>query len=127
MARVYVCRYGLPLAKGMGLGEVPLADAIAKLKINKQNYIGATASKVAFGNPDDALARVVKGFGHVVVLVADPEASANGWRAGYYLSSVPSREAAGKVGKKLPPPPDPTAEQQKAAASPPTPPQPDFT
>jgi hypothetical protein len=112
----------------MGLGEVSLADAIAKLKINKQNYIGATASKVAIGTADDALAKIVKGFGHVVVLVADPEASANGWRAGYYLSSVPSREAAAKVGKKLPPPPDPAAEQQKADAAPPSPPsQPDFT
>ena len=130
MAKVYVCRYGLPLSKGMGLGELPLADAIAKLKIVKQNYIGATASKVAFGSPDDAIAQVVKGFGHVVVLVSEPEASANGWSVGYYLSSVPSREAAGKVGKKLPPPPDPAAEREKAAAapaSPPPPPQPDFT
>jgi hypothetical protein len=127
MARVYVCRYGLPLSKGIGLGELPLAECISKLAINKTNYIGATASKVAFGSPNDALARIVKGFGHVVVLVAEPEASKNGWTVGYYLSSVPSRAAAAKLGKKLPPPPDPTAEPAPGTPAPPPPPkQPDF-
>jgi len=121
MARVYVCRYGLPLSKGIGLGEVPLADCIAKLKINQMNFISTSASKVQFGSPDDALAKV-KGFGHVVILVAEPEAGANGWKPGYYLSSVPAREAAGRVGKRLPPPPDPAA----APAAPPPPPPPDF-
>jgi hypothetical protein len=109
MAKVYVCRYGLPLANGIGLGEVPMADCISKLKINKTNYLGNTTARVRFGSPDDALAKIIKGFGHVVVLVVEPEASAHGWTAGYYFSAVPSREAAARLGKKLPPPPDPAA------------------
>jgi hypothetical protein len=82
---------------------------VSKLKMAKMAYLGSAATKVQFGNPDDPLARIIKGFGHVVVLLADPEASANGWKAGYYLSAVPAREAAARLGKKLPPPPDPAA------------------
>jgi hypothetical protein len=108
MARVYVCRYGLPLAKGIGLGELALADCVSKLKVVKTAYLGGTTAKVQFGDPGDSLAKI-KGFGHVVVLIADPEATANGWHAGYYLSAVPAREAAARLGKKLPPPPDPSA------------------
>jgi hypothetical protein len=109
MARVYVCRYGLPLAKGIGLGELALADCVTKLKVVKTAYLGGPTAKVQFGDPEDPLARVIKGFGHVVVLIAEPEATANGWKAGYYLASVPAREAAARLGKKLPPPPDPSA------------------
>jgi hypothetical protein len=109
MAKVYVCRYGLPLASGVGLGEVMLADCVSKLKINKTNFLGGPTSRVRFGSSDDAMAKLVKGFGHVIVLVVEPEASANGWKPGYYLSAVPAREAAARLGKKLPPPPDPSA------------------
>jgi hypothetical protein len=109
MARVYVIRYGLPLANGVGLGEVRLADCISKLKINQSNFLGSPTSRVRFGGADDAIAKVVKGFGHVIVLVVEPEAGANGWKPGYYFSAVPSREAAARLGKKLPPPPDPSA------------------
>ena len=45
----------------------------------------------------------------MIVLVVEPEASTNGWKPGYYLSAVPAREAAARLGKKLPPPPDPSA------------------
>jgi hypothetical protein len=117
MAKVYVCRYGLPLANGVGLGEVMLADCISKLKINKSNYLGSPTSRVRFGSSDDALAKLVKGFGHVIVLVLEPEAGANGWKPGYYLSAVPAREAAGRLGKKLPPPPDPSATPAASTSS----------
>ncbi|MEJ0068476.1 MAG: hypothetical protein WDO24_06840 [Pseudomonadota bacterium] len=99
MARVYVCRYGLPLAKGIGLGELTLAECLTKLKVVKVAYLGGPTTKVQFGNPEDALAKV-KGFAHVVVLVAEPEATANGWKAGYYLSAVPARGSGRTAGQK---------------------------
>jgi len=108
MAKVYVCRYGLPLASGIGLGEVALADCVSKLKINKDHFLGSPTQRVRFGKDDEALSKVVKGFGHVIVLVLEPEAGANSWKPGYYLSAVPAREAAARLGKKLPAPPDPT-------------------
>jgi hypothetical protein len=101
MAKVLLCQYGVPVAGAKPLAERPFADCVKKLRLVKTNHLGGVTAKVQFGNPQDAAANI-KGFSNVVVLVVEPEATASGWKAGYYLAPVPAKDAADRLGAKLP-------------------------
>lgn len=101
MARVWLLKFGQPASAGTVLADRPFPELLAKLKVSKLNFLGVSASKVQFGHPDDALAKV-KGFHHVVVMVLEPEAGANGWKPGFYLAPATAHDAAVRLGVKLP-------------------------
>lgn len=101
MARVLLLRFGQPASAAKALIDKPLPDCVSKLRVNKTNYLGMTAAKIQFGKPDDAIAQI-KGYHHVVVMVLEPEAGANGWKPGYYLAPATAHDAAQRFGVKLP-------------------------
>jgi hypothetical protein len=83
------------------LAERPLADCVKALRVNKIQFLGAPTAKVQLGRPEDPLA-AVKGFAQVLVLVVEPEATAHGWKPGYYLAPVTPQQAAERLKAKLP-------------------------
>jgi hypothetical protein len=109
MAKVWLGLYGRPVAQGVLLAEKPFATCVKQLRLNKAQYLGSVTAKVQMGRPTDPLASIHRGYTHIVTLVLEPEASAHGWKAGYYHVPVPPHEAAERLGVKFPaaPPPAP--------------------
>lgn len=102
MAKVWLARYGVPATSGPALVDRPLMECVKKLKVNKTAVLGDLRTKVQFGSPDDAMASV-NGFHHVVVMVGETEARANGWKPGFYLAMCTAHEACQRLGVKQPP------------------------
>ena len=102
MAKIWLCRYGVPANQGALLGDKSFAECVKMLRVNKSNYLGGVTAPVQFGQPDDALAAQMKGFVQVIVLLPDVEAKAAGWKAGYYHAPVTPKEAADRLKLKLP-------------------------
>lgn len=102
MAKIWLCRYGVPAGKGVLLADKPFGECVRMLRVNKTNHLGGVTAPVQFGNPEDALAAKMKGFIQVVVFLPDIEAKAAGWKAGYYHAPVTPKEAADRFKLKLP-------------------------
>jgi hypothetical protein len=111
MAKVWLGLYGRPVAQGVLLADKPFATCVKQLRLNKAQYLGGINAKVQMGKPTDALASLHRGYTHIVTLVVEPEASAHGWKAGYYHVPVPAKEAAERLGVKLPEAPAPAPKE----------------
>lgn len=108
MATVWLCRYGVPATSGTRLAERPFPDCVKLLRLRKAQHMGGVNATIQFGNPEDSLAAVHKGFAHVVVLVSEAEARKYvGWNAGYYPVPASPKDAAARLGVPLPRPPAP--------------------
>jgi hypothetical protein len=100
MARVWLYKYGTAPTSTPPLAEKPLAECVKHLRLVKTAWIAAVSAKTLLGSSDDAIA--TKNIQHIVVLVGDAEASASGWKAGYYFAPVSLKDACTRLGVKLP-------------------------
>lgn len=103
MATIWLCRYGVPATGGTKLTERPFPDCVKLLRLRKSNLIGGVGAKVQFGDAEDQLAKVHKGYAQVVVLVSEAEARKYvGWNAGYYHVPATPKDTAARFGVPLP-------------------------
>ncbi len=102
MAKIWLCRYGVPATGGGLLADRPFPDCVKQLRLRKAAHLGGVTATIQYGKPEDALAATNKGFCHVVVFLPQEEAGMYGWKAGYYHAPVTPKDAAGRLGAKMP-------------------------
>jgi hypothetical protein len=75
------------------LDERPFKDCVALLDLSADRYLGEDPTQ-----PPDEQARMTIGDSYLVVAVDEEEASAIGWRPGYYPSPLAPAEALERLG-----------------------------
>jgi hypothetical protein len=75
------------------LDERPFEDCVALLELSADRYLGQDPTQAP-----EAQAKVTAGDSYLVVAVGDEEASAIGWRPGYYPSPLPPKEGLERLG-----------------------------
>lgn len=92
MAKVWLARDGNDPTRGGPLAEVPLSTCEAKLGLSRTDFLSDLSQTPRFGDPE-APSSAVFGYKHVVVELAETEATAHGWRSGFYRAPCSPEEA----------------------------------
>lgn len=92
MAEIWFYAEGKPRQEEE-LDERPFEDCVALLDLAADRYLGQDPTQA----PADG-ARITSGDSYLVVAVGEEEASAFGWRSGYYPSPLPSKDGLERLG-----------------------------
>jgi hypothetical protein len=75
------------------LGNLSINECEKKLGMTKDEYVCDLANPPRFGNAVDQPASAVSGYRYVVVEISAPEATASGWKSGFYVVQVTPKDA----------------------------------
>jgi len=92
MAKVWLCRDGDNPTTGGPLAVIPLAECEATLRVSRADYLSDPSAPPRFGKAGDPLA-TIRGYQHVVIEASAAEATAFGWRPGFYRAHISPEEA----------------------------------
>ena len=82
MAKVWFAKSGDDPTRGEAPYDLPLAKCIERLGLKRSHYLQGLDNTPRFDRPSDVDAFTAPR--HVVVEIASPEASAIGWKPGFY-------------------------------------------
>jgi hypothetical protein len=95
MAKIWRVYEGREPTQGGPWVDIPLADAIAALDLQQDDFISDLTERPRFGNLDRDFSYA--GYKHVIVEIERSEGRRTKWKAGFYRSRVGPRDAFSRL------------------------------